>query len=99
MGVVCPPLFSTALHSSSDFCMGYDMSLLVLLLKREPRNGIAGADLSAVVLYDAPMLRDGRNARLVAFDKAEKLRRMVGRDGKRMKPLSSFERAQLRGMM
>lgn len=86
-GLVCAPLFSTALHSSSDFWTGYDMSLLVLLLKREPRNGIAGADRSAVVLYDGPMLRDGRKARLAAFDKAEKLRRMVGREGKRMKPL------------
>lgn len=46
----CPsPLFSTACHSLSLFSTGYVIFLEEAeLLKREPRNGSVGIDLSTV---------------------------------------------------
>ena len=44
------PLFSTACHSSSLFCTGYDMFFELELLKREPKKGIVGIDLRTVPL-------------------------------------------------
>lgn len=44
-GVEHLPLFSTARHSSSPFCTGYDMLFEFELVKREPMNGIVGIDL------------------------------------------------------
>lgn len=42
------PLFSTARHSSSPFCTGYDMLFEFELVKREPMNGIVGIDFRTV---------------------------------------------------
>ena len=59
------PLFSTARHSSSSFCTGYDMLFDFELLNKEPIKGIVGIDLrtaprakGARALWDAGRARD-----------------------------------------
>ena len=47
VGLSYIPLLRTACHSSSDFLTGYSILFWLLLLKRDPRKGIVGIDLSA----------------------------------------------------
>lgn len=62
------PLFSTARHSSSPFCTGYDMLFEFELVKREPMNGIVGIDLRTVPrAKGARALWEAGRAREVAF--------------------------------
>jgi len=74
------PLLSTARHSSSDFCIGYDMFFEEELLKREPSRGIVGID-RRTVMRDAgarPCCRG--KARMVVLEKAWSVRMMFGRE-------------------